>query len=97
VCHDPPSFADGRVYSDKAFSDRQVGVVKPEEEPSLRSSSIRGYRVLGPKAKLVKHKFYQIPKISLVHRDIYREVLITRKMDTNLVLGMCELSLQLQH
>jgi len=43
VCHDPPSYADGSVYTDRAFHGRQVGVEKPEEEATFLSPSIVGF------------------------------------------------------
>jgi len=43
MCHDPPSYVDGSLYTDTAFHGRQVGVEKPEEEATFRSHSIAGF------------------------------------------------------
>jgi len=32
MCHDPPSFADGRTFTDSSWSVRQVGVQKIDEK-----------------------------------------------------------------
>ena len=48
MCHDPPSFADGRTYTDSSWSVRQVGVQKiDEKEATFRYSSIAVYSVYG--------------------------------------------------
>jgi len=38
-----PRHADGRLCTEKAFRFRQIGVDKPEEGATFRSSSIVGY------------------------------------------------------
>ena len=73
MCHDPPSFADGRTYTDSSWSVRQVGVQKiDEKEATFRYSSIAGYWVYGGNPIFVKYKLFEIPKRFLVYVDIYR-------------------------
>jgi len=50
-----------------------------------------------PKPNFVKYILFEIPKKILGLVVIYREVLMGRKWGTGLVLGMCELSLKVEH
>ena len=40
MCHDPPSYVDGSLYTDRAFHSRQVGVEKPEEGATFWSPAL---------------------------------------------------------